>query len=131
MRSTQAYITVQNLQRVMHPNIFTPFSRLLQARQETTQEIYVNVRYQYFHSLLCYENTSTCFSKDAESVTYGCVLWCSQIVCIRPYSLNTTTAFYFVTDCSNIAMFVWWRVMPQRICILPGLDQFRNWRPTC
>jgi len=27
---------------------------------------------------------------------YGCVLWCSQVVCIRPYSLNTTIAFYFV-----------------------------------
>ena len=30
---------------------------------------------------LCYENTSTCFSKDAENLTtYGYVLWCSQIV---------------------------------------------------
>ena len=38
----------------------------------------------------------------------GCVLWCRQIVCIRPYSLNTTTAFYFVTECPYIAVFVWW-----------------------
>jgi len=39
---------------------------------------------------LCYENTRICFSKDAESLTtYGCVLWCNQIVCICPYSLKT------------------------------------------
>ena len=34
---------------------------------------------------LCYVNTSTCSSKDAENLTtYGYVLWCNQIVCIRP-----------------------------------------------
>ena len=44
---------------------------------------------------LCYVNTSTCFSKDAENLTtYGYVLWCSQIVCIRHYSSNTMIAFY-------------------------------------
>jgi len=44
---------------------------------------------------LCYVNTSTCFSKDAENLTtYGYVLWCSQIVCTRHYSLNTIIAFY-------------------------------------
>jgi len=43
----------------------------------------------------CYENTRTCFSKDAKNLTtYGYVLWCSQIVCIRPYSLNTIIEFY-------------------------------------
>jgi len=48
---------------------------------------------------LCYENTRTCFSKDAENLTtYGYVLWCSQIVCICPYSLNTIIAFYSVND---------------------------------
>ena len=26
----------------------------------------------------------------------GCALWCSQIVYIRPYSLNITTTYYFV-----------------------------------
>ena len=58
-----------------------------------------------------YENTCTCFSKDAESLkTYGCVLRCSPIVYTRPYSLNTTTAFYFVTGCSDIAVFVRLRV---------------------
>jgi len=57
---------------------------------------------------LCYENTRTCFSKDAENLTtYGCVLWCSQIVCIRPNFLNTTIAFYTVNDWSKFAVFVW------------------------
>jgi len=30
----------------------------------------------------------------------------SQIVCIHPYSLNTTTAFDFATECSDVAMFI-------------------------
>ena len=48
---------------------------------------------------LCYVNTSTCFSKDAENLTtYGYVLCCSQIVCIRHYSLNTIIAFYSVIE---------------------------------
>ena len=39
-----------------------------------------------------------CFLNDAENrATYGCTLWCGQIVYIRPYLLNTTTAFYFLT----------------------------------
>jgi len=46
---------------------------------------------------------------------------------IFPYSLNTTTAFYFVTECSDIAVFVRLRVVvPHCIHTLPGLDQFRN-----
>ena len=46
---------------------------------------------------------------------------------ILPYSLNTTTAFYFVTECSDIAVFVRLRVcMSQCIRTLPGLDQFGN-----
>ena len=50
----------------------------------------------------------TCFSKDEESLTtFGCVLWCSRIVCIRPYSFNTTTTFYFMNECSNIAVSLW------------------------
>ena len=57
---------------------------------------------------LCYENTCTCFSKDAENLTtYGYVLWCSQIVCIRHYSLNTIIAFYSVNEWSNFAVSVW------------------------
>jgi len=57
---------------------------------------------------LCYINTSTYFSKDAENLTtYGYVLWCSQIVCTRHYSLNTTIAFYSVIEWSNFAVSVW------------------------
>ena len=37
---------------------------------------------------LYWDKMCTCFSKDAESlITYGCALWCSQIVCIRTSSL--------------------------------------------
>ena len=70
----------------------------------------------------------TCCSKDAEGLTtYGCLLRRSQIVYIRPYSLNTTTAFYFVTEYSDIIVFIRLTVsMPQCISTLPGLDQFRN-----
>jgi len=57
---------------------------------------------------LCYVNTSTCFSKDAENLTtYGYVLWCSQIVCTRHYSLNTVIAFCSVNEWSNFAVLVW------------------------
>jgi len=39
----------------------------------------------------------------------------------------TSTAYYFVIECSDIALFVRLRVcMSQRIRTLPGLDQFRN-----
>ena len=42
----------------------------------------------------------TCFSKDADSLTmHGCMLSCSQIVYICPYSLNTIITFYSVTEC--------------------------------
>jgi len=51
--------------------------------------------------------------KDAESLTtypYGCVLLIMQLDCfmfiLNSYTLNTTIAFYFVTECSDIAMFV-------------------------
>jgi len=44
---------------------------------------------------------------DAEFLTtYVCVFWCSQIVHIRPYFLNTATAFEFVTECTDVAVFV-------------------------
>ena len=56
----------------------------------------------------CYENAQTCFSKDAENLTtYGYVLWCSQIVCIRPYFFNTIIAFYSVIEWTNFAVSVW------------------------
>jgi len=77
---------------------------------------------------LCYVNTSTCFSKDAENLTtYGYVLWCSQIVCTRHYSLNTIIAFYSVTEWSNFAVSVWPMACQATFFrTLPGLDQFRN-----
>ena len=57
---------------------------------------------------LCYKNTHACFSKDAEGLTtYGYVVWCSQIVCICHYSLNTIIAFYSVNEWSNFAVSVW------------------------
>jgi len=50
-----------------------------------------------------------------------------QIVYIHPFSLNTTTAFYFVTECLDIAVFLRLRcVMSQCIHTLPDLEQFRN-----
>jgi len=57
------------------------------------------------------ENICTSFLHDAESLTtYGSMLWCIQIVYIRPYSLNTTTAFYFATECSDVTVFICLRV---------------------
>jgi len=53
----------------------------------------------------------TCFLNDTKNLTtYGYALWCSQIVYIRPYSLNTTTAFYSVTECSDSTVSVWGHV---------------------
>jgi len=64
-------------------------------------------------------------NKDAESLkTCGCVLYCSQIVYIRPYSLNTASACCFVNECSDILSSRC--VMTQRIRTLVGCDQFRN-----
>ena len=55
----------------------------------------------------CHVNTSTCFSKDAENLTtHGYVLWCSQIVCTRHYSLNTIIAFYSVIEWSNFVRLI-------------------------
>ena len=57
------------------------------------------------------EKIYTTFLNDAEILTtYFCVLWCSHIIHIHPYSLSTTTAFDLVTECSDIAVFVWLRV---------------------
>jgi len=63
------------------------------------ERVLVAIRFNvtFLHLMLCYVNTSTCFSKDAESLTtYGYVLWCSQIVYTRHYSLNTIITFYSV-----------------------------------
>ena len=56
-------------------------------------------------------------------------VWCNQIVYIRPYYLNTTTAFYFATECSDIAVFEG-LCMPQYFRTLPGLDQGWTQCPT-
>jgi len=81
------------------------------------------------------EKTISYFSKDAVGnlTTYGCVLWCSQIVYIRPYSLNTTTTFYFVTECSDIQIHIaveccsYEGVLSHNtfVLTLPGFVQFR------
>jgi len=34
-----------------------------------------------------------------------------------------------MSDRTLMYPFDWWRVRPQCFCILPRLDQFRNWRP--
>ena len=74
---------------------------------------------------LCYENTRTCFSKDAENLTtYGYVLWCSQIVCIRHYSLNTIIEFYSVNEWSIFAVAVWLMA-----CHATMLSHFTETRP--
>jgi len=64
-----------------------------------------------FKALLWKRMQATSFLNDAESLTtYGCVLWYSQIIYIRPYSLNIITAFFFATECSDVTAFVWERV---------------------
>ena len=70
--------------------------------------VFIRFNVTFLPLRLCYVNTSTCFSKDAESLTtYGHVLWCSQIACTRHYSLNATIAFYSVNEWSNFAVSVW------------------------
>jgi len=81
---------------------------------------------------LCYENTRTCFSKDAENrTTYDYVLWCSLIDCIFPILWTLQSHFALWMSDRNLQYpFDWWRFMSQCFRILPRLDQFRNWRPT-
>jgi len=90
-----------------------------------------NVTFLPLRLCYCYENTRTCFSKDAVNLTtYGYVPWCNRIVSIRTHSLNTIYAFYSVNEWSKFAVSVWLMAchgMPQCFCILPRLNQFRNW----
>ena len=59
------------------------------------------------------ENAWTFSSKDAESLTtHGCVIWCSQIVCIRHCSLKH---YNRILLCELQCLFDWWRVMSQRL----------------
>ena len=70
----------------------------------------------------------TCFLNDTRSPTmHGCTLWCSQIFFtgICPYSLNTATAFYFVTECPAVTFEG--MCTPQRIRASPVLS--RCWTP--
>jgi len=70
---------------------------------------------------------------DAEILTTcGFVLWCSQIVYIRCCSWNTTTALYFVTQCSDLAVLFRFEgvCMPQYFRTPPGLDQGWTQCPT-
>jgi len=71
-----------------------------------------------------WEQMCTSFLNDAESLTtYGCALWCSPIVYIRAYSLNTIIAFYFVTECSDVAVFFGGVCMSQHIRSLLALTR--------
>jgi len=81
------------------------------------------------------EKMYTTFLNDVEILTTcGCVFWCSQVVHICPDSLNTTTAFYFVTEYLDVAVFFRLMVcalcMPQYFRTLPGLDQGWTQCPT-
>jgi len=54
-----------------------------------------------------WEKMCTCFLNGEKSLTtYGCMLHCSQIVYVRPYSLGTTTTFYFVNKSLDITVLV-------------------------
>ena len=113
------------------------WSITLVARVYTTyagEQVLVVIRFNAtFLPLRPYwEKMPICFLNDAKSLkTIGCVLWCSQIVHIRPYSLNTTTAFYIVTECVEVTVLVWGRVQAKTHSYFswpwPGLDyNFNN-----
>jgi len=66
----------------------------------------------------------TSFLNDAESLTtYDYTIWCSQKVCIRPYSLNI--AFHPRLS-ARMLVFVWGRVRATILSYFtwpwPGLD---------
>jgi len=74
------------------------------------ERVLVFIRFNATFQLLrlYYEKTCTCFSKDAESLrTFGCVLLVPSDCFYPSYYLNTRIAFYFVTECSDVAMFVY------------------------
>jgi len=60
------------------------------------------------HEIIWETNSKKCADVFyASTETYGYIIWCSLIVCIRHYSLNTTIAFYSVNEWSNFAVSVW------------------------
>jgi len=72
------------------------------------------------------EKICTTFLNDEEILTTcDFVLSCSQIVCIRPYCLNAATAFYFVTECSDVAVFFRLRACACRNTFVLYLDLTR------
>ena len=76
------------------------------------------MQHSYLWGLIV-KKTCTSFLNDAQSLTtYGCALWCSQIVYIRHCSLNTQTTFYFATECSDVTAFV------EGVCMS---QHFRTW----
>ena len=102
--------------------LLNPGERVLATRFNVT----------FLPSRPCYDKIRTCFSKVAESLTtFGYVLWCSQIVCIHPYSWTLQSHFTLWISAWTLQCLIdWWRVMSQCVCILPRLDLFRNWHPT-
>jgi len=68
------------------------------------------------------EKIYTTFLNDRNSNNVFCVLWCSQIIYIRPYSLSTTTAFDLVLGCCSACLFEG-VCRPQYFRTLLGLDQ--------
>jgi len=72
----------------------------------------------------------TCFLNDAGLTMHGCALECSQIVYNCPYSLNTTTAFYFVTECSDVTVFFLRECACHNTFVLHGHDQGWTQCPT-
>jgi len=76
--------------------------------QESVGSHEVQCNIPTFEALL---RKNTYLLNEVESLTtYGCSLWCSQIVYVHPYSLNTTTAFYLMAECFDVAVFIWGRV---------------------
>jgi len=73
--------------------------------------VFIRLNITFLPLRFYWDKMRTCFSTDAESLTaYGCALWCSQIVYIRTYSFNNTTAFSFVTEGPDVPVLVWGRV---------------------
>jgi len=59
-----------------------------------------------FLPLRPYRKNVYLFLERCKKSNNGCALWCSQIVytSISPYYLNTTTVFYFVTECPDVSV---------------------------
>ena len=69
------------------------------------------------------------FFNDTGLATYGCALWCSQIVYICSDSLNTATAFYCATECSDGRKphFTLWQSARTLQCLFEGVCMPQGW----